>query len=57
MTITFQGNRYYLGSYRNLEDAVKARRLGEEKYFEPFLEAVTASAMVQAPAEDRKKQK
>lgn len=55
--ITFQGKRHYLGSYKNLEDAIKARRLGEEKYFEAFLYAVAASAEIQAPAEKRRNHK
>ena len=45
--IKFQGKAYYLGAFKNLDDAVKARRLGEEKYFESFLETVNA----QVPAE------
>lgn len=49
--IKFQGKSYYLGSFKNLDDAIKARRLGEEKYFEPFLDTVTASATAQAPSE------
>lgn len=35
--IKFQGKLYNLGTFTHLEDAVKARRLGEEKYFEKFL--------------------
>jgi len=35
--IKFKRKRYYLGSYHNLEDAVKARRRGEEMH-EDFLE-------------------
>lgn len=35
--ICFQGKRRYLGIYRNLEDAVKARRQAEEELYEPFL--------------------
>ena len=30
--ITFKGKTYYLGSYNNMEDAVKARKLGEETH-------------------------
>lgn len=36
--IKFQGKLYNLGTFPRLEDAVKARRLGEEKYFGAFLE-------------------
>ena len=34
--ITFRGRTYYLGSYEDIQDAVKARRKGEEMY-EEFL--------------------
>lgn len=36
-SICFKGKRQYLGLYRNLEDAVKARKRAEEELFEPFL--------------------
>ncbi|MGV8907199.1 MAG: hypothetical protein ACOH15_11435 [Acetobacterium sp.] len=36
--ITLQKNRMYLGSFTKWEDAVKARKKGEEKYFAPILE-------------------
>lgn len=35
--ITFQGKTYYLGSYQDIEDAIKARKRGEEMH-ENFLE-------------------
>lgn len=35
--ICFKGKRYYLGKYKNFEDAVKARKYAEEKLFDPFL--------------------
>lgn len=35
--LRFQGINHYLGEYKDLNDAIKARKLGEEKYFEPFL--------------------
>lgn len=38
--IKFQGKTHDLGVYTDLEDAVKARRLGEEKYFGVFLDAM-----------------
>lgn len=41
--IKFQGKLYNLGSYANLEDAVKARRQGEMKFFGEFLATVAAS--------------
>lgn len=37
--IGFKGQKISLGYYRNFEDAVKARRRAEEKYFDTFLEA------------------
>lgn len=39
--IKFQGKLYNLGTFNRLEDAIKARRLGEEKYFGAFLEELT----------------
>lgn len=36
--ITFQGKRYYLGQYSDLNTAAKARSLAEEKFFHPLLE-------------------
>lgn len=38
--IRFQGKLYNLGSYTTLEDAVKARRRGEEEYFGQFLHSI-----------------
>ena len=35
--IFFKGERHYLGTYGKFEDAVKARKRGEEEYFETFL--------------------
>lgn len=37
--IKFKGKSHYLGTFYNLEDAVKARQRGEEELFGPFLEA------------------
>ncbi len=36
--ITFQRKRHFLGNFENLEDAAKARKEAEEKYFTPILE-------------------
>ena len=36
-TITFQGKRHFLGTYVTIDEAEKARKKGEEKYFKPFL--------------------
>ena len=36
--LRFRGVNHYLGEYKDLNEAIKARKLGEEKYFEPFLE-------------------
>ncbi|WP_010631595.1 AP2 domain-containing protein [Sporolactobacillus vineae] len=37
-TLTFRGKRIYLGEYGRLEDAVAARRIGEDRYFKLYLE-------------------
>ena len=36
-TMTFQGELVLCESYNNLADAVRARRLCEEKYYNPLL--------------------
>lgn len=36
--IEFQGKRHYLGRYKNKEDAIKARKEAEEKYFKNFID-------------------
>lgn len=36
--INIQGKRYHLGRHSRLEDAIKARREAEEKYFKPLIE-------------------
>ncbi|WP_100486899.1 hypothetical protein [Sporolactobacillus pectinivorans] len=36
-SLTIGGKRVYLGKYIKLEDAVKARKMGEEKYFRPVI--------------------
>lgn len=36
--IVFQRKNYYLGSYDKFEDAVKARKEAEEKFFKPVIE-------------------
>lgn len=40
--IFFKGHRYYLGCYERFEDAVKARKRGEEEYHDKFLEEFDA---------------
>lgn len=35
--IKFQGKSYNLGSFTNLQDAIKARKQGEEEYFSAFI--------------------
>ena len=45
--IRFQKKLYNLGTYTNLDDAVKARRQAEEKYFEGFLESAAAQESVE----------
>ncbi len=37
--IRFQKKRYYLGTYKRKEDAIKARQAAEDELFTPFLEA------------------
>ena len=44
-TICFKGKRHYLGSYEKFEDAVKARKRGEEEYHNKFLEEFAAGNM------------
>lgn len=41
-TICFKGKRRYLGSHEKFEDAVKARKRGEEEYHNKFLEEYAA---------------
>ncbi len=36
-SICFKGQRHYLGSYARFEDAVKARKRGEEQFHDQFL--------------------
>lgn len=49
--IFFKGERHYLGVYRKFEDAVKARKLAEETFFEPFLREYDQAAEQQEKAE------
>ncbi|AWP37755.1 hypothetical protein CYJ15_12575 [Heyndrickxia coagulans] len=37
-SLTIKGKRIYLGEYESIENAAKARKAGEEKYFRPYLE-------------------
>lgn len=39
--ITFKGKTHYLGSYAEKQEAIKARKRGEEEFFEPFLAEFT----------------
>ena len=41
-TICFKGKRHYLGSYKRFEDAVLARKEGEKKYHDCFVESFSA---------------
>lgn len=36
--MSLKGKKIHLGYYHELEDAVKARKQGEEKFFKPYLE-------------------
>lgn len=38
--LVFKNKSHYLGEYYDFNDAVKARKLAEEKYFLPFLEGL-----------------
>ncbi len=42
-SICFKGKRYYLGSYANFDDAVRARKQGEERLHDSFLQAYDAA--------------
>ena len=50
--IFFKGKRHYLGLYGRLEDAVAARKRGEEMYFNAFLDEFDASAAAQSEPAD-----
>lgn len=39
--ITLNRKKIHLGRYRNLEDAIKARKQAEEKYYKPLIEKET----------------
>ncbi len=43
-SICFKGKRYYLGSYARFEDAVQARKRGEEQLHDEFLREFTKTA-------------
>lgn len=36
-SICFKGKCYHLGRFDNIEDAIRARKLAEEKFFEPVI--------------------
>lgn len=48
-TICFKGKRLYLGSYKDFEDAVKARKRAEEDVFGTFLEAYSEEILQSNP--------
>ena len=48
--ITFKGKTHYLGSYAEKQEAVKARRRGEEEFFELFLVEFSTSTARSAAA-------
>ena len=53
MAICFKGIRYYLGSFSNFEDAVKARKQAEEELHNKFLSEFAArQASLAASAAD-----
>ena len=40
VSITVKGKRIYLGAYKNIEDAIAARKAGEIEYFDPYIQAL-----------------
>ena len=40
VSITVKGKRIYLGSYKDIDDAVAARKAAEAQYFEPYIKAL-----------------
>lgn len=40
--IIFQKKRYYLGTFKKKEDAIKARQVAEDELFAPFMESCEA---------------
>lgn len=60
-SICFKGKRYYLGSYRSFDDAVKARKEAEAEFHDRFLNEFAAQQAREAadrqaepPAEESK---
>lgn len=47
-TICFKGKRHYLGSYLSFEEAVEARKRGEEELHDSFLKAYSHEKAEQA---------
>lgn len=47
-TICFKGKRYYLGAFGQFDEAVKARKLGEEKFHDQFLREFASAAKAAA---------
>lgn len=45
--IIFKRKRYYLGTYKNIEDAIKARQCAEENLFRGFIESHEQSDSLQ----------
>ena len=44
--IFFKGKRIYLGDFKNFDDAVKARKEAEKKYFQPVIEKVKVQGAI-----------
>lgn len=51
-TICFKGKRHYLGSFESFEEAVKARKRGEERFHDPFLDEYAGGTASQRPGAD-----
>lgn len=40
VTITVKGKRKYIGTFTNINDAIKARQQAEKEYFDPYIRAL-----------------
>lgn len=40
VTITVTGKRKYIGTFNDLEDAIKARKEAEKEYYQPYIDAL-----------------
>lgn len=42
VSITIKGKRIYLGAYKNIKEAIAARKAAEIEYFDPYIQALNA---------------